>query len=94
VAIYLLSIRLIVSSSGWSIHSLFDRTIDQACPVAQKSDVIVALPRSAIYAIKPEPPLIEGSTAVYDVNTGRYIIFLYRYWCWTLISFFFSGETT
>lgn len=75
MAIYLLSIRLTVSSPAWSIHSLFDRTIDQACPVAQKSDVMVTLPRSAIYAIKPEPPLIEGSIAVYDVNTGWFILF-------------------
>lgn len=72
---YLISIRFIVSSQAWSIHSLFDRTIDQGCPVAQKSDIIVTLPTSAIYAIKPEPPLIEGSVAAYDVNTGRFIIF-------------------
>ena len=78
MAIYPLSIRLIVSSPAWSIHSLFDRTIDQGCPVAQKSDVMVALPRSAIYAIKPEPPLIEESVAVYDVNTGWFIIII----CW------------
>jgi phosphatidylinositol glycan class T len=69
-----MSICLIVSSQAWSIHSLFDRTIDQGCPVAQKSDVVVALPTTAIYAIKPEPPLIEGSVAVYDVNTGQFII--------------------
>jgi len=38
---------------------------------------MVALPRSAVYALKPEPSSIEGNVGVYDVNIGEFIIILF-----------------
>jgi hypothetical protein len=56
----------------WSFESLFDRTIDRSCPVAESSEVLVSLPQNAIYAIKPEPWLVDGNTAKYDVKASMW----------------------
>uniref|UniRef100_A0A8H7XKW9 Gpi16 subunit, GPI transamidase component n=1 Tax=Psilocybe cubensis TaxID=181762 RepID=A0A8H7XKW9_PSICU len=52
----------------WSLQSLFDRTIHRSCPVAHSSEIVVALPKNAFYSIKPEPPVIDRSSAHFDVN--------------------------
>ncbi|KAF8223922.1 Gpi16 subunit, GPI transamidase component [Tricholoma matsutake] len=60
-----------ISSSGkqdWSFQSLFDRTIERRCPVAQLSRVFVTLPTESVYSIRPEPPSIVAGQAIYDVN--------------------------
>ncbi|KDR77599.1 hypothetical protein GALMADRAFT_138681 [Galerina marginata CBS 339.88] len=53
----------------WSIQSLFDRSIDRACPIAQTSNVIVSLPRNGVYSIEPDPSSIEGGLASFNVNS-------------------------
>ncbi|KAG7444102.1 Gpi16 subunit GPI transamidase component [Guyanagaster necrorhizus] len=52
----------------WSFSTLFDRTIERTCPVAQSSIVDVALPREALYNISPEPPRIDQNVAFYDLT--------------------------
>ncbi|PBK95803.1 Gpi16 subunit GPI transamidase component [Armillaria gallica] len=52
----------------WSFSTLFDRTIERTCPVAQSSIVDVALPRGALYSITPEPPRIDKTVAFYDLT--------------------------
>ncbi|KAK0430723.1 Gpi16 subunit GPI transamidase component [Armillaria borealis] len=52
----------------WSFSTLFDRTIERTCPVAQSSIVDVALPREALYSITPEPPRIDKTVAFYDLT--------------------------
>ncbi|KAK0460070.1 GPI transamidase component PIG-T [Desarmillaria tabescens] len=52
----------------WSFSTLFDRTIERTCPVAQSSIVDVALPRGALYSITPEPPRIDQNVAFYDLS--------------------------
>ncbi|KAK0244622.1 Gpi16 subunit GPI transamidase component [Armillaria nabsnona] len=52
----------------WSFSTLFDRTIEITCPVAQSSIVDVALPRGALYSITPEPPRIDKTVAFYDLT--------------------------
>ncbi|KAK0473320.1 GPI transamidase component PIG-T [Armillaria luteobubalina] len=53
---------------NWSFSTLFDRTIERTCPVAQSSIVDVALPRGALYSITPEPPRIDKTLAFYDLT--------------------------
>ncbi|KAF8959181.1 Gpi16 subunit GPI transamidase component [Flammula alnicola] len=53
----------------WSIQSLFDRTIDRTCPVAQTSQVVVSLPKNGLCGITPDPSSIDGSLAIYNVKT-------------------------
>ncbi|KAF5315239.1 hypothetical protein D9619_007502 [Psilocybe cf. subviscida] len=59
----------------WAFHTLFDRIIEDACPVAQTSEVLVGLPQSGAYVISPDPPSIsspdEGSVARFDVKTAK-----------------------
>jgi len=60
-----------ISSSrkqNWSFQTLFGRTIERSCPVAQSSGVIVTLPTDAVYSIRPEPPSVAAGLASYDVN--------------------------
>ncbi|KAK0492227.1 Gpi16 subunit GPI transamidase component [Armillaria luteobubalina] len=52
----------------WSFSTLFDRTIERTCPVAQSSIVDVVLPRGALYSITPEPPRIDKTLAFYDLT--------------------------
>ncbi|KAF9045933.1 Gpi16 subunit GPI transamidase component [Hymenopellis radicata] len=52
----------------WSFRSLFDRAIESSCPVVRSSIVNVTLPSSGMYTIKPEPPVIQGSLAFYDLK--------------------------
>ncbi len=55
----------------WSLHSLFDRTIHRACPVARTSEILVSLPVNTIYAIKPEPTIVDGNLARFDVKASK-----------------------
>ena len=56
--------------SDWSFQTLFGRTIERSCPVAQSSSVIVALPTNGLYSIRPEPPSIAAGLATYDINNS------------------------
>lgn len=62
--------------TDWAFHTLFDRIIEDACPVAQTSEVLVGLPQSGAYAISPDPLSVsspdESSLAKFDVNTGTF----------------------
>ncbi|KAK7468558.1 Subunit of the glycosylphosphatidylinositol transamidase complex-like protein [Stygiomarasmius scandens] len=51
----------------WSFRSLYDRSVDRACPVAKTSRTIVTLP-DAVYSITPEPSAIESGKALYDLK--------------------------
>ena len=50
----------------WSLHSVFDRTVDRACPVARSSAIHIDLPINQPYAVDPQPSLVEGFRATYD----------------------------
>ncbi|OCH87929.1 Gpi16 subunit GPI transamidase component [Obba rivulosa] len=52
----------------WSLRSVFDRTIDRACPVARSSEVRVELLPDSAYAITPDPSEIDGNRATYAVK--------------------------
>jgi phosphatidylinositol glycan class T len=54
----------------WSFQSLFGRTIERSCPVAESSRVFVTLPTDGLYSILPEPPSVAAGLANYDVNNG------------------------
>ena len=64
----------------WSFQSLFDRSIDRACPVAETSDVIVSLPVNTVYTIKPEPSIIERNSAKFDVKASKRFCIFFPYW--------------
>lgn len=51
----------------WSFRSLFDRTIERKCPVAQSSRVQVTLPSLGAYSVNPEPTSIEEGRANFEV---------------------------
>ena len=56
----------------WSLRSLFDRTINRACPVARSSKVRVELPDgSSPYAITPEPGVVEEGVATYIIDASE-----------------------
>jgi len=75
--------KFIVQTLGvdWSFQSLFGRTIERPCPVAQSSRVLVTLPSEGMYSIRPEPPSVAAGLASYDVNNGAY-----RYAIWIAFS--------
>ncbi|KAI0686844.1 Gpi16 subunit GPI transamidase component [Cytidiella melzeri] len=52
----------------WSLQTLFNRTIDKACPVASRSEIlVVSLPESPANLAPPHHK--RGEFASYDVNT-------------------------
>ena len=56
----------------WSLHSVFDRTVDRACPVARTSKIRVELPRGVSpYSITPEPTSIVDGTATYTIDASE-----------------------
>ncbi|KAI0775576.1 Gpi16 subunit GPI transamidase component [Trametes elegans] len=55
----------------WSLHSVFDRTIERACPVARSGKVRVELPLDTSYTISPGPADVSDSTATYVVDSGK-----------------------
>ncbi|KAF5374112.1 hypothetical protein D9615_008878 [Tricholomella constricta] len=54
-------------SLNWSFRTLFDRTIDRTCPVAQSSHVEVTLPTFGTYNINPESTSVAKGHANFDV---------------------------
>lgn len=57
--------------ADWSLRSLFDRTVEKACPVASSSRIRVALPQEGAL-VHPEPALQRDAVAVYDVSGGEW----------------------
>ena len=56
----------------WSLKSIFDRTIDRACPVARSSKVHVEVPNgSSPYTITPEPAEVKDGIATYTVDASE-----------------------
>ncbi|KAF8184185.1 GPI transamidase component PIG-T [Pholiota molesta] len=53
----------------WSLQSLFDRTVDRSCPIAEISEIVVTLPEKGLYSISPEPSSSKDRIATYDVKT-------------------------
>lgn len=54
----------------WSFQTLFGRTIERPCPVAESSRVLITLPTNGFYSIRPEPPLVAEGIARYDTKKG------------------------
>ncbi|KAL6300658.1 GPI transamidase component PIG-T, partial [Sparassis latifolia] len=52
----------------WSLDSIFDRTIDRACPVAHSSEVRVELSGEKLYTLSPDPSVIIEDLAVFVVK--------------------------
>ncbi|KZT12249.1 Gpi16 subunit GPI transamidase component [Laetiporus sulphureus 93-53] len=52
----------------WSFRSVFDRAIDQACPVARSSLVRVKLPVEQSYTIVPVPTSMDDEFATFDIR--------------------------
>ncbi|GBE90200.1 GPI transamidase component PIG-T homolog [Sparassis crispa] len=52
----------------WSLDSIFDRTIDRACPVAHSSEVRVELPGEKLYTLSPDPSVIIEDLAIFVVK--------------------------
>ncbi|KAJ7052573.1 GPI transamidase component PIG-T [Mycena amicta] len=61
-------LRLISNKRDWSFASIFDRTIQRACPVAASSQILVALPFGVPYSIDPQPSSVEQGHAIFDVS--------------------------
>ncbi|KAI0691254.1 Gpi16 subunit GPI transamidase component [Cerioporus squamosus] len=56
----------------WSLRSVFDRSIDRACPVARSSKIRVELPPgSSPYSISPDPTTIQDGVATYVVDASK-----------------------
>ncbi|KAJ4485920.1 Gpi16 subunit GPI transamidase component [Lentinula aciculospora] len=55
----------------WSFHSLFDRRVEKACPVAKFSRVSVDLPSSGLYRVYPEPMEVIEGKAYYDLKNNH-----------------------
>jgi phosphatidylinositol glycan class T len=55
----------------WSFQSLFDRTVNRACPAAAESLVRVTLPKNEGYTIMPEPTSMYDDVAVYNAAEGE-----------------------
>ncbi|KAL6299449.1 GPI transamidase component PIG-T [Sparassis latifolia] len=49
----------------WSLGSIFDRTIDRACPVTCSSEVRVELPGKKLYTLSPDPSVIIQDLAIF-----------------------------
>lgn len=58
--------------SDWSLRSVFDRSIQRACPVARSSKIRVELPSgSSPYSITPDPSAINDGVATYVVDASE-----------------------
>lgn len=55
----------------WSFASLFDRKVEQLCPVAQTSNVRLALPKVQSYLLAPEYT-IKDNYALFNMSAGTY----------------------
>lgn len=58
----------------WSFSALFDRRIEQACPVARSSVIRVWLPQNETYAIIPSPTAMDSTYATYVVSEGMVLL--------------------
>ncbi|KAI0642850.1 Gpi16 subunit GPI transamidase component [Trametes meyenii] len=54
----------------WSLRSVFDRSIERACPVARSSKVRVELPSQATYTISPGPTDVVDNMAIYAIDSS------------------------
>ncbi|KAJ3998557.1 GPI transamidase component PIG-T [Lentinula boryana] len=72
--VQLVSDPLRISAQGkqdWSFHSLFDRKVEKACPVASSTRVSVELPNSGVYRVYPEPQEIKDGKAYYNLKNNN-----------------------
>ncbi|KAI0632363.1 Gpi16 subunit GPI transamidase component [Trametes polyzona] len=71
------------SSDGrrdWSLRSVFDRSIERACPVAQSSKVRVELPSETPYVITPGPTDVTDDIALYAIDSGKEALDISMQW--------------
>ncbi|KAG1760760.1 GPI transamidase component PIG-T [Suillus occidentalis] len=54
----------------WNLQSLFDRTIERSCPVANSSSVTVILPEEEDHKITPENPTYVDGLAIYGLSSS------------------------
>lgn len=62
------------SRADWSLHSLFDRSIDRACPVASSSEVLVESSAASSAITEPEPSAKLAGMLAYDVHRGKCVL--------------------
>ena len=55
----------------WSFQSLFDRSIDVACPVASSSTVHLVAPNVRGYKLSPEPVSSNNTASVYSLTSRK-----------------------
>jgi hypothetical protein len=60
-----------MSPTDWRLSTIFERTIDKACPIAETSDVLITgLDEMAAGALDTELWQVDGDTARFDVQAG------------------------
>ncbi|KAI0330521.1 Gpi16 subunit GPI transamidase component [Cubamyces sp. BRFM 1775] len=64
----------------WSLRSVFDRSIERACPVARSSKVQVELPHETTYTISPGPTDVLDNVATYTINSGHEALDIAMQW--------------
>ncbi|KAF9490588.1 GPI transamidase component GPI16 [Pleurotus eryngii] len=57
----------------WSFQSLFDRSIDNRCPVASSSTINVKLPTEEAYSLEPSPSSSDDGIGRYNLNVEGHL---------------------
>ncbi|KAF4577470.1 Subunit of the glycosylphosphatidylinositol transamidase complex-like protein [Pleurotus pulmonarius] len=57
----------------WSFRSLFDRSIDNRCPVARSSTIDVKLPVEEAYSLEPSPSSSDDGIGRYNLNVDGHL---------------------
>lgn len=65
------------SAPDWSFRSLFDRSIDNRCPVARSSTVNVELPVEEAYSLEPSPSSTDDGIGRYNLNVDGNFLFIF-----------------
>lgn len=67
----------------WNLQLLFDRSIEQPCPVASSSSITVVLPDGKDHQISPENPAHVDGLVIYDLSSSSNFTIPYNiamYW--------------
>ncbi|KAI0369392.1 Gpi16 subunit GPI transamidase component [Pilatotrama ljubarskyi] len=64
----------------WSLRSVFDRTIERACPVARSSVVRIELPSETSYVMSPGPTDVVDNVATFAIDSGKEALDISMQW--------------